>query len=425
MNAPESFGAAIIGILSKPRQRNVTRWFSILLIVLVASVNTWATYRFFTSLSPGGNDFLSRYVVFKAYFQDGLDPYSDQASELTNQIIYGHQPLPGEDENHLPYPFYSILLFGPFSFFPYALARALWMTLLQAAVLIGVLLSMYYLRWRPALGLMAIVFIWSLLDYIQARAILLGQVSIWGFLSLAAMLFLLKLKKDFLAGAVMVLSTVKPTLVFLLVPFLLLWAISRQRWAFLKGFLIVFLVVLVGSFLALPSWFAGFIYRVFHYSDYTVGQSPVWLLTHIAFPSLGGVAEIILSLSLVALMLLCWWRAFQPGNDHEFLWTIGVTLLVSNLIVPRSATTNYVMFLPIVLWFFAALSRSWKWSSPFIVGIMLISILGLWWLHLSTVVGDQEQAIMFLPTLLAIGLLLIAGRRWLLVDSQIFTSSEE
>ena len=39
------------------------------------------------------------------------------------------------DQNLLVYPFYSVLVYGPFIFIEYTVARAMFMTLLQAAVL--------------------------------------------------------------------------------------------------------------------------------------------------------------------------------------------------------------------------------------------------------------------------------------------------
>jgi hypothetical protein len=112
-----------------------------------------------------------------------------------------------------------------------------------------------------------------------------------------------------------------------------------------------------------------------------------------------------------------WWRTLQPNGDAWFYWTLGVTLIVSNLIVPRSATTNYVMLLVPTLWLFAALDRSRRWGRAVVLILMLASFVGLWWLHAATVVGNQEQPILFLPTPVALGLALWLGRRALLRDA--------
>jgi hypothetical protein len=93
-------------------------------------------------------------------------------------------------------------------------------------------------------------------------------------------------------------------------------------------------------------------------------------------------------------------------------------LVVSNLIVPRSATTNYVLMLATIVWVFAALDRSPGWGRPLLLGVILASFAGLWWLHFATVIGNQEQAILFIPPPVILGLVLIFGYRWLLGDAR-------
>ena len=101
-----------------------------------------------------------------------------------------------------------------------------------------------------------------------------------------------------------------------------------------------------------------------------------------------------------------------------FYWSLGITLVVSNLIVPRSATTNYVLMFVPTLWIFAVLERSFTWGKIAVWISMLVSFVGLWWLHFATVVGNQEQPIMFIPYPLILGLVLPVGRRWLQEDAR-------
>jgi hypothetical protein len=289
------------------------------------------------------------------------------------------------------------------------------MTLLQAALFLGVWMTLEVLRWRPRPWLLVALMAWALLNYSEARGVILGQFAIFGFLSLAGTLYFLARGQDEAAGALLVLSTIKPTLIFLLIPFLLLWALSRRRWRFMAAFAVVGALLTVVSLLALPSWIGDLIENIRAYPGYTVGQSPVWLLTHVAVPGLGQAGEWLISALLLAWMAGAWWLALRPGpaGDTAFNWTLGVTLVVSNLIVPRSATTNYVLMLVPTLWVFAALDRHGRLGRLLIVLTMLVSLVGLWWLFAATVAGNQEQAIMYLPWPLALGLLLALGAPWL------------
>ena len=129
-----------------------------------------------------------------------------------------------------------------------------------------------------------------------------------------------------------------------------------------------------------------------------------------------------MTLFIVISLLISWWQVFKHGGEIQFFWTLGFTLVVSSLIVSRSATTNYVMMLVCAIWILAALARSGRRGKAAAAGLMVISFAGYWWLHFATVVGNQEQAIMFFPYLLAIGLTLICGRGWLLEDERRFIS---
>jgi hypothetical protein len=388
------------------------------LLLLLAGCYTWATWRFFTQRVPGGNDFLAHYTAWEAYLKDGVSPYSDAAALHAQLAIYGRPALPGEDQNRLTYPFYSIILHGPFVAIDYPLARAIYMILLQAALFAGVIMTLDLVRWRPPTWMLAIVLAWSLLYYPQARGVILGQFAIFGFFSLAGALLSLRRNRDGVASALLVLSTVKPTLVFLVIPFLLAWAAARRRWRFVAGFLGILAVLTLGSLIALPTWIGELLYRITRYDEYTIGQSPVWLLTHVAVPGLGSNGELVIAALLVAGMLATWWLTLRSEGDVQFYWALGVTLVISNLIVPRSATTNYVLILVPTLWVFAALDRDSGWGRLVLLASMLVSLAGLWWLHLVTVTGNAEHPIMFIPPPLILGLVLAFGRSWLLRDAE-------
>jgi hypothetical protein len=386
------------------------------LAILVVML-TWGTWHFFTTRIPGGNDFVAFVAAWESFIFEGHSPYSEEAALRAQDIIYGRPAMEGEDEARMIYPFFSILIHGPFVFIDYPLARALYMTILEASIIIGVVLTLDLVGWHPPTWMLAIVIAWSLLFYPQGRAVLLGQFAPIGFLSLAGTLWLLRKKKDLAAGALLVLSTVKPTLVFLIVPFLLLWAGTQRRWRFVASFAVVLGILVGGSLLASPRWIGEWFMRVIGYAGYTVGQSPVWLLAHEYLPWMGSVGEYILVAFLLGGVIWIWWRDLRAGGKG-FLWSLSITLVVSNLIVPRSATTNYALMLVPMIWLMAAcdrMGRRWRWLS---LGGMIILLIGHWWLFAATVVGDQEQAVMFLPLPLLLGALLLLGRSWLEKDAE-------
>jgi hypothetical protein len=291
------------------------------------------------------------------------------------------------------------------------------MTALQGAIIFGVILTLSLFDWRPAPWMLGSIFAWSILNYPEARAVILGQFAPFAFFSMVGVLFLLRRQNDFLAGALLVVSTIKPTLVFLLIPLLFLWAISRRRWQFIYGFGAVLGLVTIGSLIMLPSWIGDWISSILLYPQYTGGQSPIWLLTNQYLPSFVRIGELSLTGILVIVLLIAWWRFLRSKDDHEFYWIISFTLLISNLIVPRSATTNYVMLLFPILGFFVSIERECWYGARVNILIMIFSVVGHWWLHMTTVVGNQEQAINFLPIPITVGVLLVFGRSFFIRDA--------
>ena len=120
--------------MTKTLDRRTANVIAAALLAVAVVAYTWATWQYFTKPVPGGNDFLARYTAFTAYFRLGLNPYSEAATLYTQQAIYGRAALPGEDLQRLTYPFYSVLVFGPFIVLDYAVARAIWMTLLHGLI---------------------------------------------------------------------------------------------------------------------------------------------------------------------------------------------------------------------------------------------------------------------------------------------------
>lgn len=391
--------------------RRASNWVGVLLLFALGVLYTWATWQYFTKRVPGGNDFMAHYSVWQAYLWYDIDPYSDEAALFTQNAIYGRPALPGEDQNRLTYPFYSILLHAPFIFIEFTLARAIYMTLLQAALIIGIGLNLSRLGWKPPVWLLIAIIIWSLVDYPQARGLILGQFAIWAFLSLSATLWLLYRGKDVAAGCVLVLSTMKPSLVYFVIPFLFIWAIWQKRWSFLAGFAGLLGVLVLGSTLIFPPWISGMLFRITHFTDYAIGQNPVEFFTYQVLPVLGKPGAMIIDLILIFGMLATWRPALKVQAGPAFELALGITLVVSNLVVPRTASTNYVMMLIPILWVFSILDQYGRKGRAIILALMLASVIGLWALHYATVAVRQEQPVMFVPTPLVLGIALLLCAR--------------
>lgn len=394
----------------------------LLLSFVLFALHVLAVYTIFTSKYPGANDFYSRWGGARAFWINGLNPYSEEATLQIQQGIYGRPAKENEDPGPFAYPFYVAILIWPLIYLPYAWASAIWLSLLEVALLGAVFLTMSMYGWRPPLWLAAFSAVWVIVFYHGARTIILGQVAGLVYFSLALSLWALHRQADALAGVALAFCTIKPQMVYLVIPVLLWWGWRQKRWQFMSYF-IGTLVVLVGlSFLFIPSWPLDFFnqlstFRSYQALGYTNIGSPVWIISHIYFPALGDSGEIIISVLLLIFTGYAWLR--YRNEPQAFHWLIGITLLTTNLITPRAATTNYiVLFFPLFL-FFVILSQRVPHGNGWVLAIQLAGLFGLWGLFFATVEDNFEGPLLYLPLPLLILAAMLLYRRQFVAESPI------
>lgn len=370
-----------------------------ILFVIAALVGlTWANYQF-SLQNPGGNDFLARWMGARYWVMEGVSPYAEQVSLASQRVIYGHPAdvSKGEDKNHFVYPLYSMVFFAPFGPLEYNLARALWMTLVEVSLFLLAIVSLRLVDWQVPVYKAIVLIIFTLLWYHGIRTIILGQFAGLNALLITLALLLIMRKQDFAGGMLLALSTAKPQMVFLLVPFVFLWAISTRRRDVIGG-LLVGMAVLIGASLALlPRWPLEWLRQLLDYPSYTMQTASPLSMIASTMPGISRQLSLFLHVFFVAYMLLEW--VFAWGKDERwFRWTALMTIVITNLVAYRTATTNFIMMLPALFLIFSLWEARWRTYGRIAVWVSLIVLgFGLWPLFLSTVQGNQEQTVMYLP----------------------------
>ena len=209
---------------------------AVLLLGLLFALDVYTTYRVFTLPHPGANDFYSRWKGAQVYWAEGIDPYSDQATLAIQEGIYGRPAGPDDDPGLFAYPFYTVFLLVPLAWLPYAWVEAIWLVILEFALIGGVLLYISLIRWRLPVWLLALTALWAVIFYHSARTILLGQFAGLVLLWMVATLWTLEGRYDVAAGVLLALTTIKPQMSILFIPALLLWGLGQRRWRFLGAF---------------------------------------------------------------------------------------------------------------------------------------------------------------------------------------------
>jgi hypothetical protein len=385
--------------------------------------NVIVTHDMLTAPHPGHNDFLSRWEGARSYWRDGLNPYSAEASLNIQQRIFGRAATEDEDPGYFAYPFYTALLVWPLTLVSYAWASAIWMVLLEACLIAAVLLLMHLYGWRPSPPMLAALLVWSLTNYFAARGLILGQPALVVYLLQVVVLWALARQHDTLAGAALAFSTIKPQMVFLFVPLLLLWAWRVRRWRFVGGFVVVWGALMMVSFALLPGWLFDWIDQVRAYPSYTDIGSPVWVITRY-YLGLGAVGEWIGNVLLWALVGWVWYGVLVRRQMARFAWAVMITLTITHLSALRTATPHFVIFTIPLMFYFAMIARRWRAGSAWIVLLLVILLVEPWAQFLLTVDGQFEHPSMYIPLSVTMLIVLwITRRQWW--ESGLFVLREE
>ncbi len=380
---------------------NQQKWlvFVILSIVLVA--NVVATYAVFTEPFPGRNDFFSRWEGARSFWVDGASPYSDEASLNIQMGIYGRPVIENEDPGLFVYPFYTVFIIAPTAFVDYAIADAIWLVLLEVCLIGAILLILNLYNWKMPIWLLIFAILWSLMDYFPSRGLFLGNPShVVYFLQILSIWALFK-KQESLAGIALAISTLKPQMGYLLVPFLLIWGLRVRHWRFVGAFVVSFGALMLASFALQPDWFSGWIDQVRQYPEYTAAAypdtgSPVWVIVQ-HYLGLGDAVEWSVNILLVIPVLWAWYTVLVERRDERFFWAVGLTLVITHLVALRTATPHFAVFTLIIIFYLKQLSVQYgNWASA----LMLLGLfVGSWAHFLITVQGREtlEHPSLFLP----------------------------
>jgi hypothetical protein len=365
-------------------------------IVIVYLLLAYGAYSVFTSQIPSGNDFYPRWRGTRSLILEGKDPYSDEVTLEIQQGMYGRPAREDEDQVAFAYPLYVSLLVLPFSFFPYPQAQALWMSTLILLTLTAVVIMVQTLDWKLSLAGLVTLSLWCVFFYPTARSILLGQFSLVVVALLTLALWAMQRGHPVLAGFCLALSTVKPQMVFLVIPFLLLTALRWKNHRLVAAFLAPMTALLLVSFLVLPTWLRSFIAGLSRYQAYTSiyreGKSPLGVLISYLLPSEAtSWVTVLICLALVGYLAYVWAKALVADGDTS--QALFLTVILTLLVPAETGTSNQVLLLlPFVAWLSQERHRPWM---PIAASGILLTV--PWVLFLWTVQGDLEHPLMAVP----------------------------
>jgi hypothetical protein len=371
---------------------------------------------------------MTPFEATRAFWFDGLNPYGSEATERIQFRIFGGPPRPEQDPGYFSYPLYATYLIVPVANLEYTWASAIWMVALEVSLIGAMILILGLFRWRPPPVFLGMLLLWTLLFYPGGRGLILGQYSHIVFFLQMLTLWGLSRNEDALAGTSLAISTLKPQMGYLLVPFLLLWAYKKHRWQFIYWFAGIFAGLLAVAFAVFPGWFGEWLNRLNLYTSYT----PASPLSIIAGDYLGldDVGERGLRIILYGLTLWPWALILLKGRDEWLMWTIVWTLTLTQLTAFSSATPHFVTFMiPIVFYVIWIKEHGGRYSTLLNSGILLVILITPWVHFLMTVGGvDAEQeasSVQVAMPVIFLAVMWLTRRMWLKSTADLFQSSAQ
>jgi hypothetical protein len=353
------------------------------IILLVGGLSV-GLYNSLTHNYPGANDFYIPWRATQALFVEGRNPYGADVTRDIQIALFGAPRRPDEHQFAFAYPLPMSLLIAPLVRLPYDAAEAIWLSLCLTLLMLSMLALTLPSTPRELLAFLA----FGIFFYPAARSLILGQFAIVAWAAFTAGMLALRRGRDWdwLAGAAFALSALKPQLVFLALPIVVVWAIRQRRFVVLASATGLLVVVSAVALIALPSWPLDFLESLRAYNGYVELNSPTGIL-------LGdNVLHTAVDVVLVAALVVYARKEWRAGWPH-IAELIFFSLIVSQLVAPRTSTTNQIILLiPLVCWL-KQLSNRQR------LAIMLVLLAAPWAIFLATVRGNQEQpaAFLFVP----------------------------
>lgn len=385
--------------------------FIALVTILFLALSTALVYANLTL--TGGGDFYTHWVASRGFIFDKVDPYSGEVPARVQELVYGDSAKAGDEPYILDTPFHILLLYFPFSLLSDPqLARALYILILELALLALALLSLRLTDWDAPRYFSVLFLLFCVFNFYSFQAILEASPVLLLGLIYAGILLALRTGQDEFAGALMAVSLYYwevggPFL------FLVAWRAYREgRNRVFAGLGMITFLLLAVSFLIYPNWVIPYLRAGMNNLRTDFGFSTHDIFFHI-FPSQNGIYTWIF-IGILVVALGYEWNAALTSDYRRFYWAACLSLAVTPLLGFRSEMEHLsVLVIPLAL-VFAVVYDRWNRIGDFLTSLMLLIIVLIPWAVFFWALprfGEVTQQIMFLflPLFTTIGLYWI---RW-------------
>jgi len=359
-----------------------------------------------------GGDFYPIWLTGRELLYHGRNPYTPEMTREIQTGLFGrpmdpHRPSdPPTDFRAFSYPLYADLLAAPLLPLSFNAVRVILGILLPLLMAASLVLWLRAFHLRVSSNTLAVAIILLLVSYPVLEGLFAQQAGLLVGAALAMSMTALARERLILAGMLLAFASVKPQLVWLLVLWLLLWAVidwTRRR-SFVFSFIITLALLVLVSQLILPGWLVGWWGSLVGYSRYTLPP-----LTELV---LGRVLGIAAGLTLLGLAGAIGWRTRrQPAGSADFFLAVSFILAVTVVLAPTGgAVYDQVVLLPAICWLGFRRAEILNASRPMRVLALaaLVALCWQWFVACGVALGSlvsqgwtRNPAVLVFPTRMA------------------------
>jgi hypothetical protein len=316
-----------------------------------------------------------------------IEGHSGWAADTISTVGHAHGYMPLDiNSAGLWTPPMAIPFLAPFTLLPFETAAWLWTALNLAIFEISLQLARQWLSMLTPQRWIGLILLFP-----PTIALLMwGQIT--GLVLLGYVLFLAfaKQRRDWLAGASLVLVTFKPHLGYLAWLWLVYWVFRHRRWKIIGGLAIGLLLDLGLVFLFNSNWIADYLTAISAPPLSYDASTLMRVLYRVLFPTTPWIqfaGLIVSSIALIIYIIVRHPRAL-------LLPTIPVLLACSVTFAPYGWSYDQLIAWPAYLWLandlFASSPEWWGW------GLLLIPAM-LYYIQSGTHWGDNNPLLFWLP----------------------------
>jgi len=358
------------------------------------------------------DQFAIPWAAGRAWLLEGTNPYDEAIINVAAETLSDSQyigVLP--EQEALSIPITSLVFYLPFSLMPFAISRAIWVTVLAiCSGLIG-FLSIKLAGWTLSnLEISGIIFL--LIGWVPGIfSILTGELSPMIIFIILLGIYLLDKGQDTTAGFLLALTFgAVPTTIFILT-LLMVWSISRRRWSIIVAYFSGVAFLLAVTLLMLPSWPLDlFRVNLASYDNWNWIKTPLSRLAA-TLPGIANPFSIFLHgvflIYFIYLVITTWAK-----TGRIFTWKIFVLLVVAVLLNIQPSISHLYLILPAVFLVFRVWSERWGRSGRILSWILIFITAGSSWISfLPDIDFTQSPSMPFF--IIGLPLLVLLGMIWI------------